>query len=177
VKATADEELVRELYREHAGPLLGYCLRLTAGDRAQAEDVVQETLVRAWRHPEALERAQGSPRPWLCTVARNLVIDRQRARGSRPPEVDRPDRADLAELPDVPAVDELDRALMAYEVAECLAALSPDHRAVLLETYYRDRSVAQAADVLGVPQGTVKSRTYYALRALRLALEERGLAV
>ena len=66
---------------------------------------------------------------------------------------------------------------MAYEVAECLSALSPDHRAVLLETYYRDRSVAEAAEILGIPQGTVKSRTYYALRALRLALEERGLAI
>jgi RNA polymerase sigma-70 factor (ECF subfamily) len=168
----ADEELVRTLYDEHAGPLLGYCLRLTSGDRQRAEEVVQETLVRAWRHPEALRSAHGSPRPWLCTVARNLVIDGQRARRVRPIETG---GDALVELAATPADDELDRALLAYEVGECLAVLSPDHRAVLIETYYRGRSVAEAAEVLGVPEGTVKSRTYYALRALKLALEERGL--
>ena len=63
--STGDEELVRALYAEHAGPLLGYVLRLTGGDRYRAEDVVQETLLRAWRHPEALAASDGSPRPWL----------------------------------------------------------------------------------------------------------------
>ena len=165
---TADEALMRALYDAHAGPLLGYVLRLTGGDRFRAEDVVQETLVRAWRHPEALARAHGSIRPWLCTVARNLVIDGARARRSRPLEV-----GDEA-LAAVPADDTLERALLSWEIADALAGLRPDHRAVLIETYYRGRSVAEAAEVLGVPPGTVKSRSYYALRALRLALEERG---
>jgi RNA polymerase sigma-70 factor (ECF subfamily) len=156
------------LYDEHGGPLLGYILRLTGGDRQQAEDVVQETLLRAWRHPEALT---GRPvRPWLFTVARNLVVDAHRARQARPPE------AGEASLAALPAVDEIDRALESWTVAEALADLSPQHRAVLVETYYRGRSVAEAAVALGVPPGTVKSRTYYALRALKLALEERGLA-
>lgn len=168
--AASDEQLLRALYAEHAGPLLGYVLRLTGGDRARAEDVVQETMLRAWRHPEALAASAGSPRPWLCTVARNLVVDGVRARAARPHEVG--DEA-LAAI----AVDdgELDRALTAWEVGDALATLTPEHRAVLVETYFRGRSVAEAAAVLGVPAGTVKSRTYYALRALRLALEERGL--
>ena len=165
---TADEALVRALYAEHAGPLLAYALRLTH-DRARAEDVVQETLLRAWRHPQALAAARGSQRPWLFTVARNVVVDQHRARRARPAEVS------SEALAGVPAADELDRALQAWQIADALAALSPEHRAVLIETYYRGLSVAEAAAALGVPVGTVKSRTFYALRALRLALEERGV--
>ncbi|WP_436786755.1 sigma-70 family RNA polymerase sigma factor [Yinghuangia sp. YIM S10712] len=170
--ATADEAVIRALYLEHAGPLLGYTLRLTSGDRPWAEDVVQETLLRAWRNPDALDPARGPVRGWLCTVARNLVIDGGRARRARPPETG---DAPLLAVADERAEDEFDRALLSWEVAEALGALTPEHRAVLLETYYRGRSVAEAAKVLGVPEGTVKSRTYYALRALRVALEERGL--
>lgn len=146
----ADEELVRGLYREHAGPLISYVLRLTGGDRQRAEDVVQETLLRAWRHPEALTRAGQSPRGWLCTVARHLVIDAARSRQARPREVGEQALATL------PASDELDRALLSWEVADALETLRPDHRAVLLHTYYRGLSVAQAAAALGVPAGTVK---------------------
>lgn len=160
--------MLRALQAEHGGPLLGYVMRLTGGDRQQAEDVVQETLLRAWRHPEALT---GRPvRPWLFTVARNIVVDIHRARQSRPAEVGE------APLAAVPAADDIDRALESWTVAEALAALSHDHRSVLIETYYRGRSVAEAATSLGIPTGTVKSRTYYALRALKMALEERGMA-
>ncbi|WP_433332666.1 sigma-70 family RNA polymerase sigma factor [Spirillospora sp. CA-294931] len=166
---TADEGVLRALYDEHGGPLLGYVLRLTGGDRSQAEDVVQETLLRAWRHPEALV---GRPvRPWLFTVARNLVVDAHRARRARPPETDIDEH-----VVSTAGSDDIDRALESWTVAEALADLSPSHRAVLVETFYRGRSVAEASKALGVPPGTVKSRTFYALRALKLALEERGLA-
>jgi RNA polymerase sigma-70 factor (ECF subfamily) len=170
VGPTADERLLRALYDEHGGPLLGYVLRLTGGDRLQAEDVVQETLLRAWRHPEALA---GRPvRPWLFTVARNLVVDLHRARRSRPRETG----IDEQLIMTAAGSDDIDRALESWTVAEALSDLSPQHRAVIIETYYRGRSVAEAAKALGIPPGTVKSRSYYALRALKLALEERGLA-
>jgi len=161
------------MYGEHGGPLLGYVLRLTNGDRQLAEDIVQETLLRAWRHPEALT---GRPvRPWLFTVARNLVVDAHRAKSSRGgSHVPLDDGDDFAAAPS--RVDDIDRALESWTVAEALADLSPQHRAVIVETYYRGHSVAETAGVLGIPPGTVKSRTYYALRALKLALEERGLA-
>jgi RNA polymerase sigma-70 factor (ECF subfamily) len=167
--ARTDEEFVRALYEQHARPLLGYALRLTGGDRQRAEDVVQETLLRAWRHPETLERTPDAVRPWLFTVARNIAVDAYRARRARPLEAG-PDGLDL-----VPVDDEVDRALEAWQVSDALASLSVDHRQVLIETYYRGRSVAEAAAALGIPPGTVKSRTYYALRALRLVLEERGV--
>ena len=164
---TADEQLLKALFDEHGGPLYGYALRLT-GDPQRAEDVVQETLLRAWRHPDALA---GRPvRAWLVTVARNLVVDQHRARRSRPPETGDDVLAVL------PADDELERAVESWAVADALAALRPEHREVIMEVYYRGKTVREAAQALGIPGGTVKSRTYYALRALKLALEERGLA-
>jgi RNA polymerase sigma-70 factor (ECF subfamily) len=165
----AQEAALRVLYEQHAAPLLSYALRLTGGDRGRSEDIVQETLLRAWRHPEALEPERGPVRSWLFTVARNVAVDAHRARRARPQEVGD------APLALVPAEDEIEKALDSWLVADAMATLSPDHRAVLVETYYRGRSVAEAGRVLGVPPGTVKSRTFYALRALRLALEERGV--
>ncbi len=164
----SDEALVRALYSEHAGPLLRYALHLTSGDRQRAEDIVQETLLRAWLHPEAI--SERPARPWLFAVARNLAVDAYRARRARPHEVGE------GALELLSAPDEADRALESWAVADALRSLRPEHRRVLLETYYRGRSVAEAASVLGIPAGTVKSRTFYALRALKLELEERGLA-
>ena len=167
-RPVTDEELVRALYHEHAGPLLRYALHLTSGDRQRAEDIVQETLLRAWLHPASIV---GRPaRPWLFAVARNLAVDAHRARQARPHEVGEA-ALQLAAVPDA-----ADRALESWAVADAIRALRPDHRSVLLETYYRGHSVAEAAIELGIPAGTVKSRTFYALRALKLALEERGLA-
>ena len=171
--SATDERLMRELYAEHAGVLLGYVRRLVGGDTVRAEDVVQETLLRAWQHPEALHRDRpggASVRAWLLTVARHLVIDGERARRSRPHEVQLSEGREPL-VGDAP----FEQVLAAWEVADALQALSEDHRCVIVELYYRDRSVAGAAEVLGVPEGTVKSRAYYALRALRVACEERGI--
>jgi RNA polymerase sigma-70 factor (ECF subfamily) len=171
--SAADEDLIRTLYAEHAGPLLRYVVHLTRGDRAWAEDVVQETLLRAWRNPRAFDPARGPARAWLCTVARNIVVDGHRARQARPQEIGEDALAVVADPDHGDA--QIEQALLSWEVADAVQSLSPDHRAVLLEIYYRGRSVAEAARTLGVPPGTVKSRTYYALKALRLALEERGV--
>ena len=172
----ADEARLRALYDQYSGQLFGYVLRQTHGDRQAAEDIVQETLLRAWTHPDALDPAKGSVRAWLFAVARNLVIDAARARQARPREVaaERLGEDWAASVPD-PGEDAFERSLNALQVAEVLEQLSPEHRSVLVETYYRGATVAEAAKTLGVPPGTVKSRTYYALRALRSACAERGL--
>ncbi|WP_372516004.1 sigma-70 family RNA polymerase sigma factor [Streptantibioticus ferralitis] len=164
-----EEELMRALYRDHAGPLMTYVLRLVAGDRYLAEDVVQETLLRAWRNASQLDPSARSLRPWLVTVARRVVIDAHRGRQARPAE------SGPADLEQVPAADELDRALRMMTISDALDDLTPAHRQVLVETYFKGRDTNETARVLGVPPGTVRSRIFYALRSLRIALEERGV--
>jgi RNA polymerase sigma-70 factor (ECF subfamily) len=161
------DELTRGLYREHAAPLLRFVLGLTANDHHRAEDVVQETLLRAWQNAETLALAPGSLRPWLITVARRIVIDGHRRRSARPTEV-----SDAA-LEFVPAEDHMAEALSRIALEDALSALSPPHREALTETYLRGRTVHEAAEKLGVPAGTVKSRVYYGLRALRATLQSR----
>ncbi|HET9518765.1 MAG TPA: sigma-70 family RNA polymerase sigma factor [Actinoplanes sp.] len=169
--ASHEDTLVRMLYEEHAGPLLMFVLRLTGGDRQRAEDIVQETLLRAWRNAHRLgAQGQQSLRPWLVTVARRIAIDEHRSVTARPPETyDR-------ELESFPTTsDETDRVLQLMTVTDALRTLSQSHREILVETYFRGRTVPEAADVLGLPLGTAKSRVYYALRALRTALQQRGV--
>jgi len=170
-RAADDDALVTELYRQYRVPLMSYVLRLTAGDRQHAEDVVQETMVRAWRQAGQLDLTEPSLMPWLVTVARRIVIDDKRRRSARPAETG----DDMLE--NAPAADTMEDLLRKVVVAEALQALSPAHREVLNETILRDRTVNQAAEVLGIPVGTVKSRVYYALRALRVILAERGVPV
>jgi RNA polymerase sigma-70 factor (ECF subfamily) len=160
--------MMRVLYDEHAAALWRYALRLT-GDQARAEDVVQETLLQAWKHPEVLDPQRGPVRPWLLTVARRVAIDHYRARQARPSEVGDEGLAELG------IGDGIDEALERWLVSDALATLAPAHREALLHTYYAGRTVTEAATVLGIPVGTVKSRVFYGLRALKLALEERGV--
>ncbi|MFD8977907.1 sigma-70 family RNA polymerase sigma factor [Streptomyces sp. NPDC059593] len=164
-RGVGDEVLIRSVCEEHGGALLAYATRLT-GDRATAEDVVQETLIRAWRHADVLVNGKGSVRGWLLTVARNIITDRYRAKAARP--------AEIAESPATPPVEEdhADAVVDAMVVLGALDRLTPEHREVLTELYYRERSVAEAADSLGIPAGTVKSRSHYALKALRETFSE-----
>jgi RNA polymerase sigma-70 factor (ECF subfamily) len=165
-----DDELIRALHAEHGDALYVHALRLCDGDHQRAEDLVQETLLRAWRHPEALDPDRGPARAWLFTTARHLAIDAWRKRTARVGEVM------TEELPEPhEELNETDRAVEAWTIAEALERLSPAHREVLVECFYRGRSVAEAAHALGVPPGTVKSRTHYAVRALRLVLDEMGV--
>ncbi|MBO3089236.1 sigma-70 family RNA polymerase sigma factor [Cellulomonas dongxiuzhuiae] len=160
------DALLHATHAAHAAALHRYVARLT--DPARAPDVVQETLLRAWRHPEVLTRPEPSVRAWLFTVARHLVVDDARSahrRHETPSDVP----------PETAAGDATQAVLDRWLVADALEALSPDHRAVVVGAYYGGRSVAELAAEHGVPPGTVKSRLHYALRALRLALQERGV--
>jgi RNA polymerase sigma-70 factor (ECF subfamily) len=162
--------MMRVLYDEHAGALWRYVLRLT-GDAARAEDVVQETLLRAWRHPEVTDDPDRSARAWLFTVARNLIIDERRsARFRNETQTD-----DVEAVADHAGPDEVDSALDRLLLGTAMSQLSDDHRAVILRSYYQGWSVAQTAADLQIAEGTVKSRLHYAVRALRLNLQELGV--
>jgi RNA polymerase sigma-70 factor (ECF subfamily) len=166
------EQLVAQLYREHGGALVGYATRLT-GDRHLAEDIVQEALVRAWRHRHDLSAERGSVRSWLFTVVRNITVDRARAAARRPVEAGA-DGLEAAERARPVRADEAQQVVDQVVLREALARLTPEHREVLALVQLAGLSVAEAAQRLGVPAGTVKSRTYYALKALRLAYDEMG---
>ena len=162
-----DDDRMRLLHDQHAHVLWRYALGFTAGDAAAAQDVVQETLLRAWRTPGVLDQSHGSARAWLFTVARRILIDEWR-RGRSTREI-------VTEtLPEVSVADDTDVIDTRTTVVSALRTLSADHRNVLVETYLRGASVAEAALRLGIPAGTVKSRTHYALHAFKLAVEKNG---
>jgi RNA polymerase sigma-70 factor, ECF subfamily len=162
-------ELMRGIHDEHGPALLRFVLRLSRGDREFAEDVVQESLLRLWQNKTILTTySEESTRAWLHTVARNLVIDdRRSSRFKRELQTDAlPERSS----PDIfgPAVDK-------WVVSDALRSLSPEHRAVLVRAHYLGQTAVEIARHEGIPPGTVKSRLHYALRALRVALQERGV--
>ena len=161
-----EADLLRELHERHADALWSYALRLT-GDRDRAQDVVQETLLRARRNPQILDPECGSQRSWLYAVARTIVIDEWRTTRQCPEIV-----ADR--LPVQPIGDASGQVVNRHLVVAALGRLTQEHRNVLRECCFRGSSVAEAAHALGIAPGTVQSRIYYALRALRLAIEELG---
>jgi RNA polymerase sigma-70 factor, ECF subfamily len=163
-----DDERMRVLYQDYVTDLQRFALRLTQGDHQWAEDVVQETLVRAWRSLDKLLSFGGSLRPWLFTVARRIVIDGRRTRAARPEEA-----ADEIDTLVIAVPDETQHVVDSIILVDALNALAPLHRDVLIEIFYRRLTAAEAATALGIPVGTVKSRVFYGLRALRLELEAR----
>src|ERR1044072_6302779 len=162
--ALTDERDVREAYAAHAAELYGFAVR-SLDDSGLAEEAVQETFLRAWRAGERFDPQIGSLRTWLFAILRNVVIDLGRARAGRPK---------LAEGGGGPPAQPLGEGVLAWQVEEAMGRIGEQHRRVLIETYYRGRPYAEVAEELGVPEGTVKSRVYYGLRALRVVLEEMG---
>lgn len=168
--AAAETALMQALYDEHAGVLWRYALRLT-GDASHAEDVVQETLLRAWQHPEVIGDTERSARAWMFTVARNMIIDDRRSARYRNVVAS----TDVEGAPEQSTPDEVNAALDRLLMADAMTQLSVEHRAVVERSYYRGWTTAQIAADLEIAEGTVKSRLHYALRALRLTLQELGV--
>lgn len=163
---------LRAVYATHAGEIFRYCRRLVS-DRGLAEEATQETFLRAWRAADRWDPDLGTVRAWLFTIAHNVSTDLLRARNVRfglaeaglDPMIDQGDPE--GELP-------LEAAMVGWIVEEALRRIRPDQRQAILETYYKGRSYAEVSRDLGVPEGTLRSRVFYGLKALRLALEELG---
>ena len=160
--AQSTQRRMQTIYDLHSAALLRTLLQWTYGDWQAAEDLMQETMVRAWRHLDTLNADPLTLRPWLFTVARRIAIDRFRARVVRPPETE-PESLEEAVEPGEPYELLLDRAT----VVGALRELSEVHRSALIQVYLMDRTVPEAAVALGVPEGTVKSRLHHGLRAVR----------
>ena len=155
---------VRAAVQAHSGELYGFALR-ALDDRGLAEEVVQETFVRAWRAGRRFDPDIASLRAWLFAILRNVIIDAARARRVRP---------GVGVEVDAAITDNLDALLQSWVVEEALHRLTDEHRRAVVEVYYRGRSAVDVATDLGVPAATIRSRLFYGLRALRLSLDELG---
>lgn len=162
--AAGDERAIEALYDAFADRVYGFGLRLL-GDAGLAEELVQETFVRLWRDARRFDATRGNPKTFIYTMARRLAIDIYRRPSSRRLELE----------PEEPVPGHAEHVVNAVVVTQALASVSPDHREVLELLHFQQLSQSEAAAVLEIPLGTVKTRAYHAVRAMRKALEEHGI--
>jgi RNA polymerase sigma-70 factor (ECF subfamily) len=163
------DEPLAELYRLYGHRIYGLGLRLL-GDRGLAEELVQETFLRLWRSCGRFEPEHGTVRTFVFTLARRAGVDLLRRRSARSAHA-----IPVDDLETPWGDDAFDELVLSLDVRSVLESLSPKHREVLELHYLGDMTQAQIAARLGVPLGTVKTRTFHALRALREGLKEQEL--
>jgi RNA polymerase sigma-70 factor (ECF subfamily) len=164
------DDSMRALYRTYGSELYGFAVS-ALGDRGQAEELVQEVFTRVWRHAQSFDPGKASFRTWLYGIARNAIIDLKRRQSVRPALAAHAENDDQQGAVD----DSFERALLKWQVAAALDRLTPDHRQVIRLAHFQGLTLKEISERTGVPLGTIKSRTSYALRGLRLALEEMGV--
>jgi RNA polymerase sigma-70 factor, ECF subfamily len=163
--AGGDRDAFGDLYRRYARAVLGLALR-RLGDRGRAEDAVQEAFASIWRSARSYRRERGPVAPWLYTVARNAIADRGRARVEQPVEpTDTPSDS-------LGPADRAEQSWVAWRVHRALEELPETERSVLELAYWGGLSQSEISDFLGIPLGTVKTRTRSGLRRLAEELEE-----
>lgn len=163
---TTASDRIDALYATHRPRLLRFLLGLTHGERQLAEDLAQETMLRAWRHIDKLPSDAAGQRRWLLTVARRLVIDVVRARRTRPAETTVVDLEWLST-----AEDSAEAAIATQAMLTAFDNLSEVQQTVLADLHFRGKTPVEVATKLRIPVGTVNSRAHYALRALRHGME------
>ena len=168
--AAGDEcAALEELYTRYERRLYEFGLRLL-GDRGLAGELVQESFLQLWRTADRFDDSRGTVAAYLFTLARHLAVDLWRRPSSRPFEPERAETGDVAT-----ARDATEAMLTRLVIDEAMGSLSAPHREILVLSYRGDLTQPVIAGILGIPLGTVKTRSYYALRALKLALTERGV--
>jgi len=161
------EEVIHDAFIAHRAELRGLARRALGSDHL-AEEAVQETFVRAWRARERFDASRGSLRTWLFSIERNLLIDIARTRARE--EIHHAASGRMTETDD----DDIETALVSWQVEEAVLRLTSEHRAVIVEMYFRGRTSKETASQLAIPEGTVRSRLFYALKALKVNLETAG---
>ena len=169
LQASEGEDGMRTLYRTYGPELYGFAVNCL-GDRELAEEVVQDVFTRVWRHADSFDPGRASFRTWIYGIARNAIIDVKRRAAVRPSLATAP-----ADLDEGEGGYSLENALLGWQVSAALERLTPEHRQVIRLAHFQGMRLREIADHTGIPLGTVKSRVSYALRGLRLALEEMGV--
>jgi RNA polymerase sigma-70 factor, ECF subfamily len=163
--SAGDREAYEKLYKRYARSVFGLALR-RLGDRGRAEDAVQETFASVWRSAGTYKPERGPGAPWLYGVARNAIVDRSRVRTESPAETI--DEVSLDASPE----DSAQQAWTSWRVHRALEALPEREQEVLVLAYWSDLSQSEVATKLGIPLGTVKTRTRSALQRLATILED-----
>ena len=169
LRTDQNEDSMRVLYRTYGSELYGFAVS-ALGDRGQAEELVQDVFTRVWRHADSFDPGKASFRTWLYGIARNAIIDLKRRQSVRPALAVHPESEEKGAVD-----DSFERALLRWQVSAALERLTPEHRQVIRLAHFQGLTLREIAERTGIPLGTVKSRTSYALRGLRLALEEMGV--
>ena len=170
LQTAESENSMRALYRTYGPELYGFAVS-ALGDRGQAEELVQEVFTRVWRKADSYDETRASFRTWLYGIARNAIIDLKRRAAVRPALATHDAAADEKGSVDA----SFEQALLRWQVSAALERLTPEHRQVIRLAHFQGLTLREIAERTGIPLGTVKSRTSYALRGLRLALEEMGV--
>ncbi len=164
-----------DLYRRYAAPAYGLAYRLT-GQQILAQDVVHDAFMALWRAPEAYDPARGAFRTFFLALVHHRAVDtvrreeRLRKRQERASNLEPTHGEDVAEE----VVDQAFLGIRRREVREALTTLPPDQHKVLEMAYFDGMTQVQIAEELGIPLGTVKTRTLAAMKKLRLALQPEG---
>jgi RNA polymerase sigma-70 factor, ECF subfamily len=162
--ADRDREAFEQLYHRYVRPVFGLALRRLR-DRQRAEDAVQETFASVWRSAASYRPERGPAAPWLYAVARNAIVDRMRARTDTPGEL--PDSASTEPGP----AERAESSYVSWRVQRAMEELPTREREVLELAYWSEMSQSEVASILGIPLGTVKTRTRSALGRLADLLE------
>jgi RNA polymerase sigma-70 factor (ECF subfamily) len=170
LKTAQSEDAMRVLYRTYGSELYGFAVS-ALGDRGHAEELVQEVFTRVWRHADSFDSDKASFRTWLYGIARNAIIDLKRRQSVRPALAVHPADEDERGATD----DSFENALLRWQVTAALERLTPEHRQVIRLAHFQGLTLREISERTGIPLGTIKSRTSYALRGMRLALEEMGV--
>ena len=163
-----DQNALADAYDQYSSFVFGLARRVT-GDPRAAEDVTQEVFIAFWERPDAYDAARGSLRTWLATLAHRRAVDHVRREEARRRRTAR----EAARATTVPNVEESALALVAAErVRAAVYALPPDQRQAIELAYFAGKTYREVGEVLGIPEGTAKSRLRLGLRRIADTLED-----
>jgi RNA polymerase sigma-70 factor, ECF subfamily len=170
--AGGDQGALAEIYSRYAGAVWAVARRV-CNDRVLAEDVSQTVFVDLWQRPGRYDPARGRLRPWLVAQAHARAVDAVRSESARRRRQERDGQLAPTTMADVEA--EVDAAALSEDVRRAVDGLGRDERAAIMLAYFGGRTYRETAELLGAPEGTVKTRIRRALAGLRRALEAEGV--